>query len=88
MRDYDAIEATARPGSAFSNGTEWDCWSSDWCNQCVHDQDIDSGGCPIVLLAMQGEKTPAEWVPGPTDEEGRVSLTDRYGCLEFQRVPD
>lgn len=88
MRSWEEIEADSVDEPAFSNGFEWDAWSGHWCNRCVHDQDLDSGGCPLVAFAMSVECTPSEWVPGATDEQGRVSLTDRYGCLEFKPIPE
>lgn len=87
MKEYVEIEAASTEGSAFSNGHEWDCWSGQWCERCVHDVDIDSGGCPLVFLAMQGERTPAEWVPGPTGPRGEPSLPQRYRCTQFEARP-
>lgn len=80
---WDAIEAASRPGSAFSNGHEWECWSAQWCERCKHDADQDKGGCPLIVFAMSEDKTPAEWVEGVTDEQGRVSLRQRYRCVDF-----
>lgn len=84
--DHDEIDRLARPGRAFSNSTEWECWSYNWCERCLRDapfRNMGKGsGCPIILVAMLGEKTPAEWLEQPRDEEGRYSLTDRYHCIE------
>lgn len=54
--------------SAFSNGTEWDCWSARWCHTCLRDgmglapEHPDAElYCPIVTEALVGEKTPEQW---------------------------
>jgi hypothetical protein len=82
--DYDEIAAHARPGMAFSNGTEWECWSYNWCGRCLRDapfRNMGKGsGCPLVLLAMCGEQTPAEWLEQPWGENGPP--LDRYHCIE------
>lgn len=69
--------------SAFSNGTEWDCWSANWCNRCVHDQNIDEGGCILILQALLDHGTPEEWVPDQPN-----SLGNQYICTKFQRSDD
>ena len=79
MRTEDEIQRDARPGSAFSNGYEWDCWSSKWCENCIHDDFETDKFCPLVTVAMLGDKTPAEWM-----FEKPLSLYDRYTCVEFQ----
>jgi hypothetical protein len=83
MRTDDEIDAGARPGSAFSNGYEWDCWSSKWCDRCVHDDWQTDKFCPLVAVAMLGDKTPAEWM-----DEKPLSLYDRYTCIEFRSEDD
>lgn len=56
MTDFSTYEqAEERP--AFSNGTEWDMWSSQWCNRCIHDINED---CPLILIGFMG-RTPVEW---------------------------
>lgn len=82
MKTVDAIEAAARPGAAFSNGTEFEIWSSRWCAGCRNDADQDSGGCPILLVALLGEVTPAEWEKHRPTERG-AALGGRYRCTEF-----
>lgn len=72
MRSHDEIDAGARPGSAFSNGSSWEHWSYRWCEVCRNDTNED---CPIVAVAMFGEKTPEEWV--------EVGLQN-YECTEFE----
>lgn len=33
----------------FSNSTEWEIWSHNWCRKCVNDVNED---CPIILDLM------------------------------------
>lgn len=84
--DYDEVFKSSRPGSAFSNGTEWECWSANWCDRCLRDapfrNGISSQGCPLLLVAMTGERIPGEWM----EQEwvaGHPPL-DRYSCIEFK----
>ena len=59
---------------AFSNGTEWEIWSHNWCANCVHDEPARRGnfenGCEIVAVALMGgdEEIP-EWSEDP-DADG------------------
>lgn len=82
--DYADALARSRPGRAFSNGTEWDIWSDNWCYRpCLRDlpyqNDLKGAtGCPLIALAMVEERTPAEWMEQPDDSP------DRYVCLEFK----
>lgn len=49
--------------AVFSNGTEWEIWSYNWCHNCTKDSEelVDQGkGCPHILTALIGEK-PKEW---------------------------
>lgn len=74
--------------SAFSNGTEWQCWSSRWCHTCRHDSmgqtaDVPEVFCEIVTTAMIGGVTPDEWV-----EVNPNSLYDRYTCSEYEPRED
>jgi hypothetical protein len=88
MRTPDEIEASARDGAPFSNGTEGYAWQSQWCDRCLVDAPFRNGlkgatGCPLLLIALGG-KTPAEWIEQPWGEHG-PSLYDRYHCVEFRR---
>jgi hypothetical protein len=71
--------------SAFSNGTEWEMWSANWCDRCEVDEparereEFDKG-CPLILQIMTGE-TPAEFFAQP------AGSGDRYHCINF-RGPD
>lgn len=83
MRAYDEAMAAAADRPAFSNGFEGERWMAQWCERCANDLSIDTdGGCPLLFVALNG-KTPAEFIPGVTDEQGRVSLAQRYRCSEF-----
>jgi len=77
VRSYEEIEADARPGTAFSNGTSFEIWSAGWCERCKWDAAFQSGttdqGCPLLLIAIMG-KTPKEWT--------ETGLQD-YDCSEF-----
>lgn len=84
MRTYDEAYAAALDKPAFSNGTEWDVWSSEWCSRCVNDTDDN---CPLILVAMMG-RTPSEWFEQPRGERGLICLEDRYHCVEFRDEDD
>lgn len=60
----------------FSNGFEFDSWSSIWCDECVHYED-----CPLLLVILH-EKTPEPW------DDVRPSALNRYHCREFERKDD
>jgi hypothetical protein len=85
---FDEVMARSRDGSPFSNGTEGDSWTANWCDRCLVDAPFRNGlkgatGCPILVVALCG-RTPAEWLDGPRDEQGRYSMTDQYHCVEFR----
>lgn len=86
MRTYAEADAAALDKPAFSNGTEGECWTSNWCGRCIHDkparQGRDGDGCPLILISLCG-KTPSEWIEQPWGEKG-PSLYDRYHCIEFR----
>lgn len=71
---------------AFSNSTEGECWTSKWCDRCIHDKPAREGreedACAIFLIALCGQ-TPGEWI-----EESPGSLSDRYRCTEFELDPE
>lgn len=46
----------------FSNATEWDIWSANWCQRCIMDKDED---CPIVLELFLGNHPPQITKNGP-----------------------
>lgn len=75
-----------RPGSAFSNSTEYEIWSSSWCDRCTKDADFQAGktniGCELLLAALCGDETPIAWM---TTEPG---CHDRYRCIEFRSNED
>lgn len=82
--DYDDAYGRARPGQAFSNGFEFDCWEDGWCARCQRDVAFREGttdqGCPLLLVAL-ADRIPAEWQPGTDD------LSNRYTCTAY-RPPD
>lgn len=86
MSDIPSIELLpTRPGFAFSNDTEYECWQSNWCFRCTRDQAFMRGelddGCPLLTLAMMSGVTPEAWVP---DKLG--SLGSQYRCEYFEAV--
>ncbi|AER48023.1 hypothetical protein SEA_THREERNGTARJAY_171 [Mycobacterium phage ThreeRngTarjay] len=65
--------------TAFSNSTEFEIWSINWCGRCVRDEHADSGfGCPILDTVYLENRVPPEW------SEGTDDLRDRYHCSEFE----
>lgn len=63
--------------TAFSNGTEWDCWAANWCYRCTKEET-----CDIWLDAMMENEVPDEWtIISPN------GLGDRYSCSEFEPLP-
>ncbi|ASD50881.1 hypothetical protein PBI_LUCKY2013_171 [Mycobacterium phage Lucky2013] len=65
--------------TAFSNSTEFEVWSINWCGRCVRDEYADSGfGCPILDTIYLENRVPPEWSEGTDDPR------DRYHCSEFE----
>jgi hypothetical protein len=87
MRTEEEIYASALDRPAFSNGSEWEIWSANWCQKCVHEKALregrDSLGCPLVAVAMCHGRTPIEWLT-PDSTEG----PDDYHCIEFRNEDD
>lgn len=80
MSDYEDAFARSKDTPAFSNGTEWEMWSANWCARpCTMDKNED---CPLIMVALLG-RTPAEWLPQPADRYP----SDVYHCVMF-RGPD
>lgn len=71
LLSFDDELERAREKVPFSNGFEYDSWSSIWCDECVHFED-----CPLLLVIMH-EKTPAAW------EDVAPHALNRYHCHEF-----
>lgn len=46
----------------FSNGTEHEMWSANWCDRCTHDHDWHANergcGCDVVLAMLRGDDSP------------------------------
>ncbi|HEX2551560.1 MAG TPA: hypothetical protein VHK64_08195, partial [Nocardioidaceae bacterium] len=94
MRTEEQIQADARDGSPFSNGTEGYAWMENWCGECVHNDEETETYCPILSVALLGQ-TPAEWVEQPWQQiagrpEGELAPTlgGQYVCTEFERRRD
>lgn len=82
---YEQALATSRPGCAFSNGTEVDCWMERNCYRCVHDAELRRGegpGCPVALVIYE-DRIPAEWTP---DKPGH--LGEQWRCIYFRTEDD
>lgn len=87
--DIDESRRTAQPGPAFPNGSAYADWRGRWCENCRNDagyreKDNDSpvreayaGGCPLLVIAIAGDQTPAEWLP-------QESGSDAYHCIMFR----
>lgn len=89
MDDFDIAYANARDERAFSNGTDWEIWSYNWCeNNCVHDAAYQRGetneGCPLALVAMCG-RTPREWLPGDPKD---MTCGSQYTCVYYRHEDD
>lgn len=92
MRTYDEAFAVATDRTPFSNGTEGGAWTSNWCDQCVHDRsarrdDVQPDpankgllGCALLAVALMG-RTPAEWIDQTANGH---RLGDTYHCTEFR----
>lgn len=71
--------------TAFSNSTEFEVWSYNWCERCTKDE---KGGaaegvyCPILDTVLLQNEVPPQWSPGTDD------YRDRYHCSEFQECND
>jgi hypothetical protein len=82
-----SAEVEPRKGQAFSNSSEWECWSAHWCDVCRVDEPArDRGqyekGCPLILQALSGF-IPAEWL------EQEFLANNRYAaCVNFRGYDD
>lgn len=89
MRSHGQIEADARPGRAFSNGTEFEIWQFNVCmggghnlRRCINDDSIDEdGGCPLIALSL-ADLIPAEW----TGPHGRYRCTAKITAAQQHAV--
>jgi hypothetical protein len=83
--DFGDAFSRAREGSAFSNGTEWECWSANWCDRCTREAPFRNGisnqGCPLILVSLS-DRIPAEWMEQPWN--GEHPPLERYHCIEFR----
>jgi hypothetical protein len=89
--DYADALARSRDIPAFSNGSEGEAWTGNWCGRCLRDapfRNMGKGtGCPLLMISLLS-RTPAEWLDGPRDEHGRYSMADQYHCIEFKAPGD
>lgn len=77
LLNFDDELAQAKDAVPFSNGFEFESWSSIWCDECQHQLT-----CPLLLVILH-EKTPAAW---DVIDPGALN---RYHCQEFeQKEPD
>jgi hypothetical protein len=87
MDDSNALWDQSRERRPFANGTEGYGWMAANCDTCIHDKPARQGdegnGCPLVLLALVG-RTPAQWLDGPRDENGRYAIATQYTCIEYR----
>lgn len=76
------LDPPTRPGRAFSNGTEYEIWADRWCDRCTVEDDFRAGtddiGCPLIIVALCTDDTPAAWMP---TEPGSP---DSYECIDFR----
>jgi hypothetical protein len=89
MRTEEQITADARPGKAFSNGTEWEIWSARWCDRCVNNDEETEKWCPIINVALIEPLTPAEWTTTmwkPQNSDVEIEIID--ACTEFEERPE
>lgn len=94
-RTYNEVVADARPGRAFSNGTEGECWTANWCDRCAHEKKYRATGnpkhcCQIYNVALGHEPrvTPAEWIDQADPVSGLHRLGDQYHCMYFRPEDD
>lgn len=81
MRTEDEIRADAVPGVPFSNHTMFEIWTRSNCGRSSGCRFDDAYGtapegtwCPLISVAMIGEKTPQEWQP----KDGEVGECTAY----------
>jgi hypothetical protein len=89
MRTEAEIIASARPGRAFSNMTQFEIWASNrgcW-DDCAHEDAETEKWCPISGVALLHDLTPAEWPPEQVVTE-RGSYEVIGDCTEYERRPD
>jgi hypothetical protein len=70
----EQVESQSTPGRAFSNGSEGDYFTGRWCDTCRHDSSgLHAGSadlfCPILTLALIGERTPGQWTGSGQETE-------------------
>jgi hypothetical protein len=68
--------------SLFSNGSEWENWSANWCGRCIRDRlsGQTEDECPLILDVMLGE-TPEEFYKNSARDYTSVL------CTRFSPAP-
>jgi hypothetical protein len=86
MRTYDEILADAKPGSAFSNSSQFEHWAGGprGCYTCRNDDEQTERYCSILCAAVGGGGIPREW----TTETAEDHIHGNYTCTEYDRRPD
>lgn len=70
--------------ATFSNGTEWEIWSSRWCDTCIKDRparrDDYQNACTLILEGMLGNDVP-QWHRNSGD-------VTQVTCDDYELDPD
>lgn len=73
----------AREGSPFSNHTQWEIWSANWCCRCREDGmgvGKDDPQCELITVAVCYGRTPLEWLTANPDG----GVPGDYHCINFR----
>jgi hypothetical protein len=85
VRTSEQIIADSRPGTAFSNHSQFDHWASNrGCYICRNDDAAIEKWCPILGVALSIGRTPAEW----TTMTEKDHIYGNYTCSEYDERPD
>jgi hypothetical protein len=74
LPSFGDVLSAAQARIPFSNGTEFDAWSENWCARCRHEET-----CPLLDVVFIEEKTPGQW-----QDREPGSLGNQYTCTEFE----
>lgn len=83
MTDDRTAYERAREGSPFSNHTEWEIWSANWCENCRNDGmgvGKDTPQCELITVAVCYGRTPLEWLTASPDG----NVPGEYHCINFR----
>lgn len=72
----------------FSNGTAWDIWSSEWCENCTRDhwERVTPGcgkGCPLITQSIFHARIP-EWMYVDTPLRDGTGTYPKLVCINFK----